>query len=94
MAGPLNGIGGQQVPLATTFQPGQNSQQVRQQQQSERQNNTGDVQTRNSQSSASSQRSETASNQNILRSLADKALSPDGNEKTEQRRGSTIDITV
>jgi hypothetical protein len=86
MAGPLNGIGGQQqIPLATPFQPGQNGSQVRGQ--DERSPKPNQVQQPSSQL-GQVQEPETRSSKD-LQSLLKEA------EATGQTgRGSVIDITI
>jgi len=87
MAGPLNGIGGQQIPFATSFQPGQqNSQQVRPQQE-DRTPKPNQVQPPNTQA-AQSNESETR-NSRDLQSLLREAEATGG-----RGRGSVVDLTV
>lgn len=85
MAGPLSGIGGQQIPLATPFQPGQNGSQVREQ--NDRDPKPNRVQPQGFQP-AQSQESETR-NSKDLRGLFQEA------ETLPQRsRGNVVDITI
>lgn len=90
MAGPLNGLGGQQIPLANTFQPSQNSAQVRQQ---EREPEEKKVQPRGT---AASESQDTESrNDGVLQERIAAALSAEqASGRDEVRRGSVVDITV
>ncbi len=85
MAGPLNGIGGQQIPLATPFQPGQ---QVRPQ--DEKTPKQDKIQPQGAQAN---QAQTTDRNPKDLQSLLNdlrSIVSDDG----EPRRGSVVDITI
>ena len=86
MAGPLNGIGGQQqIPLATPFQPGQTGAQVRPQ--DERAPKPNQVAQPSSQLGQAQQPD--TRNSRDLQSLLKEA------ESTGERdRGSVIDITI
>lgn len=94
MAGPINGIGGQQqIPAANTFQPGEsnNNQQVREQSDAPAQENV--VQGQNAEA-AQTQNTETG-NQDILGDQLAAALEPDsGEDLSDQPRGSLVDIEV
>ena len=91
MAGPLNGLGGQQIPLANTFQPSQNSAQVRAQE--ERQPEEKKVQPRGT-AAAESQDTESR-NDGVLQERIAAALSAEqASGRDEVRRGSVVDITV
>lgn len=94
MAGPINGIGGQQqVPLANSFKPGESgdNQQVRPNTDAPAQENV--VQAQNAQA-AQVQNTETG-NQNILQDQLAAALEPDsGEDLSSQPRGSLLDIKV
>ncbi len=84
MSGPLNGIGGGQVPFATTFQPGQTSSgQVRE----DRQPKQDQIQPQGFQPSQS-QGTETR-NADARQSLLNRESSPDSGG-----RGKLLDITV
>jgi len=87
MAGPLNGIGGGQIPLATTFQPGQQNAQVRQQ--DDRTPKPDQVQAKGTQP-AQSQQTETRNPKDLQNLLKDLISTTEG----ESRRGSVVDITV
>lgn len=96
MAGPLNGIGGQQqVPLSQPFQPGQDSNQVRNN--PEQQPADNQVQPQGA-PAAGTQNTET-DDQDVLQqqikelitgSSAENGLSADD----APRRGSLVDVTV
>ncbi len=86
MAGPLNGIGGQQqIPLATPFQPGQNGSQVRPQ--DNREPKANQVQQPGSQL-GQVQEPETRSSKDL------QSLLKDAEASGERGRGSVIDITI
>lgn len=86
MAGPLNGIGGQQqIPLATPFQPGQNGSQVRPQ--DERTPKANQVQQPASQL-GQAQEPETRSSRDLQNLLKEAEASG------QTGRGSVIDITI
>lgn len=88
MAGPLNGLGGQQIPLATTYKPGQNDTQLRAQE--ERPDNKK-VRSRN----APTEISQPVSKQDeLLEQRIAAALSEQRNGSGEVRRGTVLDITV
>ena len=93
MAGPLTGLGsGQQIPLANTFQPGQNVDQKRI---DDTRHQRKDVTLPAGTSAANSQSVETR-NAHIARARNATAHQVNDNSKTDsnQRRGSTVDITV
>lgn len=92
MAGPLNGVGygQQQVPLATTFQPGKNNDQVRAQNDSAAQPKENFVQPQGT-PAAQGQRAE-APDHNLLRNSLKAELDP--SQQSDARRGSVVDITV
>ena len=95
MAGPLAGLGaGQQIPLATSLQPNQtsNNQQVRPEREDQDQTpETNTVQAPNA-PAADVQNSETG-NQETLDDLRERALA--ASESSEpQDRGSIVDISV
>jgi hypothetical protein len=85
MAGPLNGIGGQQIPLATPYQPGQNGSQVRQQTDREPQPNR--VSPPGAQA-AQSQESETRNSRDLRSLLQDTEALP------QRARGNVVDLTI
>ena len=87
MAGPLNGIGGQQqIPLATPFQPGQNGSQVRPQP------GVGDARMQTVQQPSSQlgqvQEPETRSSKDL------QSLLREAEASGQTGRGSVIDITI
>ncbi len=97
MAGPLSGIGqGQQIPLATSFQPGQsNVTQVRPQNEDGRDTKANQVEPQGTQA-AGAQNSETG-NQDVVRSRREdvsSSRSGDTSGDASARRGSLVDITV
>jgi hypothetical protein len=86
MAGPLNGIGGQQqIPLATPFQPGQNGTQVRGN--DERTPKPNQIQAPGAQA-AQSQEPETRNSRDL------QSLLREAEATGEKGRGSVIDITI
>jgi hypothetical protein len=92
MAGPLSGLGSQQVPLSSPFQPGQNTGQVRASPEQRPQENRVQPQ----QASAAQSQSTGAENRERARTddaTSFKTASTQGGT-SEQRRGSVIDITV
>lgn len=88
MAGSLNGLGPQQIPLATSYQPGQQSAAVRPQ--DEKTPKPNQVQPQGAQAA---QTQTTDRNPKDLQSLLNdlKSLASDDGET---RRGSVVDITV
>lgn len=93
MAGPVNGLGGQQVPLATTFQPSKDSDQVRQQQDAQQQQKPSKVEARNT-TSESKETHKTDNSDDLLEQRLAEALSARSSGSGEVRRGSVVDITV
>lgn len=96
MAGPLNGIGGQQqVPLSQPFQPGQDSNQVRGQ--NDQQPNENQVQPQGA-PAADTQNTET-NNQDVLQQQIQELISGSGAEEglsaeDAPRRGSLVDVQI
>ena len=86
MAGPLNGLGGQQVPLATTFQPSKDNEQVKQQQDQKEAARTQALGT------AKARESEQDRSDEALEAKLAEALS--ARNSGEVRRGSVVDVTV
>lgn len=93
MAGPVNGIGGQQqVPLSQTHQPGgsQNESAQRARESDPKEN------TSRSRDAAASQSQGSKKEDDLLRKLLAEAL--EGNDEPQQnssaRRGSVVDLTV
>jgi hypothetical protein len=95
MAGPLNGIGGQQqVPISNTFRPGeQNSSQGTKENES---TPTQDAAAPAQNTAPTESQAAETNNQDILQSQVAEALSgsSESSEPAEQRRGSLIDIQV
>lgn len=89
MAGPLNGIGGQQqVPLSNPSQASQTNNQVRQQEEDqEPQENTVQPQG----SAASETQNTETENEDVIRAQQEDALN---NSDNERERGSLVDVTV
>lgn len=91
MAGPLSGLGAQQVPLSSPFQPGQgNAQPVRNNPEQKPEDNRVQPQ------KAAAAPSQRADSENKARAKTEdsgafRAALSDG---AEQRRGSLVDITV
>lgn len=96
MAGPLSGIAGaqQQIPLATSSQPSQNTGAIRQQRE-EREPEANQV---TPQGVQAAQSQETATeDQNILQQRLAQSLGTSADESasnTNQPRGSIVDIAV
>ncbi len=91
MAGSINGLGGQQQAQLSTLQSGQNSQQVRQQ--DERQQPRENVVQPQNAAAASSQRTETSNQNNSAARERDGADARHANADS-QERGSLVDISV
>ena len=93
MAGPLSGVGAQQVPIANTFQPGgQNGETVvRQRENTQPQENQ--VQPQGT-PAAESQNSQSDNNADILQSRIAQALDRQETTGAETDRGSIVDIEV
>lgn len=94
MAGPLAGIGQQQVPLAQPFQPGgSDASRVARQQQEERTPQNNEIQkTRSSQAAQTRETDSENSNRNSQPSVLSASNS---NEPTSApARGSLVNITV
>jgi hypothetical protein len=90
MAGPLNGIGGQQnIPIANTYQPG-NSNDIRRQDDSAPRENT--VQPRGV-AASETQRTQTE-DRNAGVEIRNSGDSQQRQSYASQQRGSVIDITV
>ncbi len=84
MAGSLNGVSGQQLPISNTFQPGGQSSQTREHE---------EVQVK--EGVAKSKASETTSTKdNEEVSVKLKTSSSSHQETSEQKRGSIVDIIV
>lgn len=101
MAGPLTGVGGQQqIPLATNFQPGQNSgvsnQEVRQQNQDSQSQPENVVQPEGTSASAT-QNTETG-NQDVTSGRQNETVVAQSSSEQQgsggEGRGSVLDITV
>lgn len=90
MAGPLNGIGGQQIPLSNTFKPGQNEDQVR----GTPEDKKDDSRVRQTSANARTQESDTENREDLLEEKLAAALSAQKSGSGEVRRGSVVDITV
>jgi hypothetical protein len=87
MAGPLNGIGGQQYPFATSFQPGQQQGAPVRPQNDDKTPKPNQVQPPNTQA-AQSKNSDTRNSRDLSGLLKDA-------EATDRKdRGSVVDITV
>jgi hypothetical protein len=90
MASPLNGLGtGPQIPLANTFQPGQNINDQR----TRENTGGGDVVKLRGTKTASSQNSE-AGNQSATRAPQRENVKPLPAENSNAKRGSIVDITI
>jgi hypothetical protein len=90
MAGPVNGLGGQQqVPLSQPFQPGAKNEQVREEPKSKK------VESQSAKA-ADSNRAEKEEEQNLLQQLLREAqeAKSGSSEKRAARRGSLVDVTV
>ena len=92
MAGPLNGLGGQQVPFANTFQPSsKDNEQVKQQQ--DKQNQSNKVEARQQVTNEAKETRKISSDEVLEQRLAE-ALSARNSGSGEVRRGSVVDVTV
>lgn len=91
MAGPLNGIGGQQIPLSNTFQPG-GREPVQPQEDRKQAENTQQARQTDEQP-ARSRETEDSNKEDLLKQLLQAALNKD-DDSGEVRRGSVVDIQV
>ena len=96
MAGPISGIGSQQIPLSQPYQPGGSDQtrEVRQDSQDAKENT---IQSRNAQS-AQTQEANSNDNQQDTSSRNDEKSNLNtitaNAQNTEQRRGSVVNLVV
>lgn len=92
MAGPLSGVGGQQIPLSTTYQPGQGlSSARRDESQQAKQNKIQPVggETGQAQKADTQNQRQTSSQGSALSAPRENLL-----EQASNRRGSLLDVTV
>lgn len=96
MAGPLSGIGGQQVPFATTFRPGGSQQETSTQQQLNVGAQNGQTETKTTEAApVSENRNSNQTREDRSERNAQSFNSNDNqNASGETRRGSVVDIAV
>ena len=91
MAGPISGLTSQNIPLSSPFQPGQNTGQVRTQENQQPQENRVQPQ---SAAAASAQDSQNAKRDEDRREDRENLNKAAIDLRGEQRRGSLVDISV